>query len=44
MARPILGQGLDLRQFHDQVLSAGPMALDCLEARIRRWLQTDPVN
>jgi uncharacterized protein (DUF885 family) len=41
-AEAILGQGLDLRQFHDQVLSAGPMALDCLEARIRRWLQTDP--
>jgi uncharacterized protein (DUF885 family) len=33
-----LGPKFELREFHDQVLGAGPMPLDLLEARIDRWI------
>ncbi len=33
-----LGDQLDLRDFHDQVLGAGPLPLSVLDARIRQWV------
>ena len=33
-----LGDQFDLRDFHDQVLGAGPLPLSVLDARIRQWV------
>ena len=33
-----LGDQFDLRDFHDQVLGAGPLPLSMLDARIRQWV------
>ncbi|HMF74641.1 MAG TPA: DUF885 domain-containing protein [Bryobacteraceae bacterium] len=33
-----LGKKFDLRSFHDEVLSAGPMPLDLLQTRVENWL------
>jgi uncharacterized protein (DUF885 family) len=33
-----LGDAFDLRAFHDEVLGAGAMPLDILDARIREWV------
>jgi uncharacterized protein (DUF885 family) len=33
-----LGEAFDLRDFHDQVLGAGPLPLSILEVRIRQWV------
>jgi uncharacterized protein (DUF885 family) len=33
-----LGQRFDLRQFHRQLLNGGPLPLNVLEARMRRWI------
>ena len=32
-----LGSAFDLRAFHDAVLESGPLPLDVLEAKMRRW-------
>ncbi len=37
-AAEALGENLDLRQFHDEILTHGPMQLDILEKRIRDWV------
>jgi uncharacterized protein (DUF885 family) len=37
-AKEALGERFDLRAFHDQVLGAGALPLDVLEARIRAWI------
>ena len=38
LAERDLGTRFNLRAFHDEVLGAGPMPLDVLEARIRAWI------
>jgi uncharacterized protein (DUF885 family) len=37
-ATTTLGGRFDVRAFHDQVLGAGAVPLDALEARIRAWV------
>ncbi len=37
-ARRELGAAFDIRAFHDEVLGAGALPLDVLEARIDRWI------
>jgi uncharacterized protein (DUF885 family) len=39
-AKEALGDRFDLRAFHDQVLGAGALPLEVLEARIRAWIAT----
>jgi uncharacterized protein (DUF885 family) len=38
-AKKALGDKFDIRQFHDQVLGAGALPLDVLEARIDGWIK-----
>jgi uncharacterized protein (DUF885 family) len=33
-----LGNGFDIRQFHDAVLANGPMPLDLLEEQVQQWI------
>jgi uncharacterized protein (DUF885 family) len=33
-----LGDAFDIRAFHDEVLGAGALPLDILDARIREWV------
>jgi uncharacterized protein (DUF885 family) len=37
-ARQALGDKFDIRQFHDEVLGAGALPMDVLEARIDAWI------
>ncbi|HKV10963.1 MAG TPA: DUF885 family protein [Thermoanaerobaculia bacterium] len=37
-AKKELGKKFDVRDFHDQILGAGALPLDLLEARIDRWI------
>ncbi|MEY2908328.1 MAG: hypothetical protein RLZZ602_851, partial [Pseudomonadota bacterium] len=39
-AEQSLGDDFDLRDFHDQLLGAGAIPLDVLEARMDQWLTT----
>jgi uncharacterized protein (DUF885 family) len=39
-ARTELGPNFDIRAFHDEMLNAGVLPLDLLEARTDRWIQT----
>ena len=39
-AQQELGSGFDIRQFHDEILSAGNLPLNMLEARVNAWLAT----
>jgi uncharacterized protein (DUF885 family) len=38
-ARKELGARFDIREFHDEVLSAGALPLDLLETRINNWIK-----
>ena len=38
-ARSELGEKFDLRAFHDEVLSGGPLPLDVLEESIKSWIE-----
>jgi uncharacterized protein (DUF885 family) len=40
-AQEKLGDKFDVRQFHDQVLGQGALPLDVLEARVRKWAETE---
>ena len=37
-AEAALGDGFDIRAFHDHLLGAGAIPLDALEARMDAWL------
>jgi len=37
-ARQELGAKYDIKTFHDEVLSAGPLPLDVLHARVTEWI------
>ncbi|MBL4836714.1 MAG: DUF885 family protein, partial [Kordiimonadaceae bacterium] len=39
LASDELGEGFDVRAFHDFILSAGGMPLSLLEARTRNWIE-----
>ncbi|WP_225562811.1 DUF885 domain-containing protein [Rhodanobacter sp. DHG33] len=39
-ARKALGSRFDIRAFHDEILSAGALPLDVLEARVDAWIKT----
>ncbi|HEY5756570.1 MAG TPA: DUF885 domain-containing protein, partial [Steroidobacter sp.] len=38
-AEHALGSQFDIREFHDALIGSGPMPLDILERRMRRWTQ-----
>lgn len=40
-ARQQLGTRFDIRKFHDEVLSAGSLPMDMLDARINSWIQSE---
>ncbi len=37
-ARKALGPKFDLRAFHDEILDAGALPLDMLDARVTAWI------
>jgi uncharacterized protein (DUF885 family) len=43
-AKKELGNKFDIRQFHDEVLGAGALPLDVLEARINNWIKATQAN
>ena len=43
-AKEKLGGKFDLKTFHDEILSGGALPLDLLDARVNRWIQTQPIT
>jgi uncharacterized protein (DUF885 family) len=41
LAERELGEGFDIRRFHDTVLLAGPLPLAILETRVREWIEAE---
>ena len=39
LAERELGEGFDIREFHDVLLLGGSMPLDILEQRVRAWIE-----
>jgi uncharacterized protein (DUF885 family) len=39
-AQAELGTKFDIKAFHDEILGAGPLPLEVLEARVRRWIES----
>lgn len=40
-AQQELGPRFDIRKFHDEILNAGSLPMDMLDARINRWLESE---
>jgi uncharacterized protein (DUF885 family) len=40
-ARKELGNGFDIRKFHDQVLGAGALPMDVLETHVKQWVSEE---
>jgi len=40
-ARRKLGSNFDIRKYHEEVLDAGSLPLDLLEARVDRWIERE---
>ena len=40
-ARKELGEGFDIRKFHDQVLGAGALPMDVLETHVKDWVAAE---
>ncbi|MFT5312138.1 MAG: hypothetical protein ACI8Z9_000615 [Paraglaciecola sp.] len=40
LAETELGEGYDIKAFHDEVLKDGPVPLNILEQKIKRWIET----
>jgi uncharacterized protein (DUF885 family) len=40
-AKTALGDKFDIRKFHDTVLGGGPLPMPVLEAKVRRWIETE---
>ncbi len=40
-AEQALGPRFDIRRFHDEILSAGPLPLDLLETRVDAWIKAE---
>ena len=40
-AERTLGERFDIRAFHDELLGAGAIPLDALEARMDRWIAAE---
>ncbi|ADV84486.1 DUF885 domain-containing protein [Terriglobus saanensis] len=43
-AQQQLGPRFDIRKFHDQILSAGSLPMDMLDARINGWIKSEQVT
>jgi uncharacterized protein (DUF885 family) len=43
-AKQQLGAKFDLKKFHDEILSGGPLPLDMLDARVSGWIKAQAAN
>lgn len=43
-AQKELGRSFDIRDFHDQIIGAGALPLDALEAQINRWIENKKIG